>query len=429
MTTPSTSHSVAGSDATTNAQADKDAFVRNSIAVTAENLKDALADLKRQCEALEGSSSKVYISGSITVEVRTPVSQSHQISVVDDLEADPPSLGVVVKQLDKAGAVNGNTKVPSDAPSAPSPYSHPFFAPASTNLIDLDRALESDLIPRRKRKRDDGEEEESNMNGQGSARKRLREDLDDEPMEADEKDLMDMSSKEFQTLLSELRDDVQEDTTAGLNHLQRLLRRWREQWREKNGWLFDYFKLQHEEERRKKQWFEAKFKALEDALGTGDTPIEDELAEGGEVADKAHKIMAQFRNLSNQIRWVEDCRRIADEAHDIKEDNWRITSATFHDNSQQRQQSHENWVKAELKKQGNVLTQVLTEVRGLSNLTMSLKWETPTGPAPNTASTNRAPVPIPRMAKSRAPPFPTLPDGDVQVVPRNNIARANRPSS
>ncbi|KAJ9647300.1 hypothetical protein H2199_002287 [Coniosporium tulheliwenetii] len=424
MTTPpSTSHSVEESDATTNAQADKsaqgdqpeldtDAFVRTSIAVTAENLKDTLADLKRQCETLEGSSSKVYISGSITVEVRTPVSQSHQISVVDDLEADPPSLGVVVKQLASTTNGNGHARAPSHAPGAPSPYSLPFFAPTSTNILDLDRTLESDLVPRKKRKRDDDDDDDDggDTNGLGSAPKRLREDSGgDEAMEADEKDLMDMSSKEFQALLSELRDDVQEDTTAGLNHLQRLLRRWREQWREKNGWLFDYFKLQHEEERRKKQWFEAKFKALEDAL--------------------AHKVMAQFRNLSNQIRWVEDCRRIADEAHDIKEDNWRVTSATFHDNSQRRQQSHENWVKAEMKKQGNVLTQVLTEVRGLSNLTMSLKWETPTAPAPTTAANSRAPVPIPRLPKPRAPPFPTLPDGNVQVTPRNNIARANRPSS
>lgn len=95
-------------------------------------------------------------------------------------------------------------------------------------------------------------------------------------------------------------------------------------------------------------------------------------------------ISSRFQHVSAQIKWVEECRRIADEAHDKREETWRTTSATFHDDARKVRERHEAWMVNEMTWQHSLLVGVVNDLRGLYPLGHSLKWETP--PQPPTAS-------------------------------------------
>ncbi|KAF1988389.1 hypothetical protein K402DRAFT_34463 [Aulographum hederae CBS 113979] len=96
-----------------------------------------------------------------------------------------------------------------------------------------------------------------------------------------------------------------------------------------------------------------------------------------EPISETHITNPDVKNLSAQIRWVEQCRRIAAEDHDKREEKWRTTSATFHDDNRRKRESHDMWVAQELTKQTNLLVQVSNDVKGLYPLAHSMKWETP----------------------------------------------------
>lgn len=89
------------------------------------------------------------------------------------------------------------------------------------------------------------------------------------------------------------------------------------------------------------------------------------------------RIMTKFGNVSAQIKWVEECRRLAGQAHDAREEKWRSTSATFHDDNWKAAERHNMWMSAEMGWQRNMVIQLANDVKGLYPLTHSLKWETP----------------------------------------------------
>lgn len=93
--------------------------------------------------------------------------------------------------------------------------------------------------------------------------------------------------------------------------------------------------------------------------------------------EEEDRILSKLNDISSQIKWVEDCRRIADGSHDMREEKWRSTSATFHDEGRRARERHEAWIVSELGWQRSTLVQLANDMKGLYPLTHSLKWETP----------------------------------------------------
>ncbi|QDS71296.1 hypothetical protein FKW77_001482 [Venturia effusa] len=127
----------------------------------------------------------------------------------------------------------------------------------------------------------------------------------------------------------------------------------------------------------------------EEKDATATAPAEDH-------ADSNASIMTKLHSVSAQIKWVEECRRIADEAHDGREERWRSSSATFHDETRKARERHEAWVVQEMAWQRNMLIGLSNDMKGLHSIGHSMKWETP-------ASMQQVP-----------PPGPPLPMGPAQ---------------
>ncbi|KAF2838533.1 hypothetical protein M501DRAFT_992507 [Patellaria atrata CBS 101060] len=353
---------------------------RDALKDVGRQLKDILEGLKKQLESPAGS--YVDISCNFTVDIRGPCPESYKIVLVHDLDATPSGLDVRVENSPRDSVITLPTPISAGHP-APTPVAR------FPNKMDLDMMLERDLMSRRKLQ----QQEEENANKQGGddgSNTSLKRKRDEEETPAPSR-----SRLELQKMLENNRDDIQDDTVESVNHLQRLMRRWREQWRDKNAWMFDFFKQMHEEERSKKAWLEERFAALHREIGADlAQPVIEE--NGSESGSKARLFM-ELKNLSNQVKWVEDCRRIADASHDKKEDTWRSTSATFHDQMRRQRETYEQWMIQEVKTLRSMLSHVLGEIRALSPVVMSLKWDDPTfrHPAPPPAIPYGAPAPAP----------------------------------
>ena len=120
--------------------------------------------------------------------------------------------------------------------------------------------------------------------------------------------------------------------------------------------------------------------------------------------DAPFDLQKDIKTLSNQIKWVEDCRRTASSEYHRREERWRTTSATFHDQNRIKRERHEAWVAGEMARQTNMLGQVIQDVKGLYPLLHSVKWETPTA------------APHPLYATSVLPPTPHFAQGNNAIV-------------
>lgn len=133
-----------------------------------------------------------------------------------------------------------------------------------------------------------------------------------------------ISQEDLDDLLSSLRDDIQSNTSNSINHVQSLLRRFKQERRTDS-----YCNDRH--------------------LHTTRTPapVHDSSAPNGMTSDASfpaasvnldarittitNVVRQEAKLVSKQIRWVDDCRRVTADIHDEREEMWRTSSAGFHD--------------------------------------------------------------------------------------------------
>ncbi|KAF2026704.1 hypothetical protein EK21DRAFT_103052 [Setomelanomma holmii] len=242
------------------------------VAETAKRIANVINDFKRQLDQRD----RTWATATGQVELALD-SQTFLLTIVPDLDGDEYPITVYV-QAKTPNATNVGLNSPPATKS--STY--------KSTRRETDAELERDLVSRKKRKlEEDGD----------ASNKRPR-------TADDEEDIMPLITMEdLDDLLSKLREDVQEDTSECVNHVQRLLRQFKEEWHEKTQHAYGY-----------------------------------------------------------QIKWVEDCRRVAAGIHDKSEDTWRTTSAgCWHESSMNTQ----------------TLNQILNEVKAIGLIAQSMEWETP----------------------------------------------------
>jgi hypothetical protein len=173
------------------------------VAQTAKKIADVINGFKRQLDDRDGIWATA--NGSFELALKTNASQTYKLSITPDTDGDayPITVSVDLKQ-NKQGA-NGSIATSLTA------------AVPGTQLRtrrDSDAELEKDVVSR-KRKIDNGED---------TMRKRARTDDGD----ADDDIMSSFISKgDLEDFLFKLREDVQEDTSECVNHVQKLLRRFK----------------------------------------------------------------------------------------------------------------------------------------------------------------------------------------------------------
>lgn len=319
------------------------------VAQAARDIAAVVNDFKRALDRRDST----WASATGTLELAL-ATHTYELAIVPDPDGgeDPVSVRATLK-TDAASGVAG--------PRRPS-----------------DQDLELDLVPRNKRKADQGG---------APAIKRPRTDEDGGGM------LGLPTRDDMDALAAKLRDDIQQDTSECVHHVQRLLRRFRGEW--------------HDEQAQARPPANSSFPSQHSTRDDGYTATPD-------------VVRREAKLLSSQIKWVEDCRRVAADIHDASEETWRTSSAGFHDRQRQDRETFQNKVLAESALHSQTLHKILNEVKTIGIYTQSLKWETPsshltypspsvpTPPAFPTQPAHAAPETNqgPGRAKARVPPTP-----------------------
>ncbi|KAF2815053.1 uncharacterized protein BDZ99DRAFT_494911 [Mytilinidion resinicola] len=353
----------------------------------AKKLAAVINSFKRELDERDGLSAAAL--GAIEIVVDSDPHRSYKLSVVHDVEGEEHPISVRVTHKKDPPTPNGQPIAKSSALLPPTPSYKP-------TRRSSDAALEQDILPRRKRKAAD----DDLVDGVSLESKRIR-------MGDEDEDIMPLISKEdLEDLLAKQREDIQEDTADCINHVQRLLRKWREQWHEKSSWEYDTLtKLEHGGGAGDKSAVDGTRSGTRPSVSdvfAVPTPQKDPISGIVNIPDLVRK---EAKQLSNQIRWVEQCRRIASEAHDAREETWRMSSASFHDKNRQSRESFEQRMLNESAIQGTMLSQILSEVKGLASVAFSLKWETPSqysAPVPSQSRPGHGSTPTQRPPQ--APP-------------------------
>jgi len=326
---------------------------------TAQAIADALNRL--HCELDDSSAALAETRGSLDMVLDTtgPHPTTYTLQVVPDHPGDTYPVHVEIKRQQNKRAVSGDT--------APCPS-------YQSTRRGSDAEPEKDLVSRKRRRLEDGDE---------AYRQRS----------VDNEDIMPLNMKEgMEDILAKLRDDVQEDTSECVNHVQRLLRRFRDEWHEKNTWEFEHASS-----------FSARA-APRSSVNDGIPRIGPACPSPNAERDDPEATVSDLVKresilLSSQIRWVEECRRVAADAHDKREENWRTSSAGFHERNRQDRETFQARMIHESSLHSQTLQQLLNEVKAIGLYAQSMKWETP-------SSLSAGPV-YPHVQVPVAPAFPT----------------------
>ncbi|KAF3047728.1 hypothetical protein E8E12_011539 [Didymella heteroderae] len=336
------------------------------VAKAAKRIADVINDFKRELDTRHGT--WAHVQGTVELALKFGGSPNiFTLTITPDEDGD--EYPVTVKAALKKPEV---ITIDNAALSA-----QPIFKPTRRAS---DAELEEDIVSRKKRKLDNGEDRTNKRPRTGS--------------EENEPDTVPLIPKEdLDDLLFKLREDIQEDTIETVNHVQRLLRRFKDEWHEQTKRDF---------ENPQKLQPGGSFRNSISAAGAGPGVSFPSSADDRDDvnASIAEVVRREAELLSRQIKWVEDCRRVANDVHVKREDTWRTSSAGFHDQQRQDRENFQNRMVHESAMHSQTLNQILNEVKAIGLYAQSMKWETP-------SYLNHMPNALPQVPTP--PAFPTQP--------------------
>jgi hypothetical protein len=312
------------------------------LAQTADRIAHVLNDLTRELDSRDGAWADARGEFVLTL-----ASQTFVLSLTSDAYSKECSVRVQPQRKTPA-ETNGLAPPPSknDAPT---------HMPRRASDADADAELVRDLVPRKRRADEHGETSNKRQRtadavGQGMTPLISKDDLDD--------------------LKSTLREDVQEDTIECVNHVQRLLRRFRQEWHNKS---------QSDDKQRLISHSQGFRNSLPSGAVAGTSiPSPSVDRDDPNPSISIHDTVRQEAKLvSTQIKWVEECRRVAANLHNQREETWRTSSAGFHDRQRQDRENFQKRILHESSTQSQTLHQILNEVKATGLHTQNMKWETP----------------------------------------------------
>ncbi|KAK4549188.1 hypothetical protein LTR36_007646 [Oleoguttula mirabilis] len=132
------------------------------------------------------------------------------------------------------------------------------------------------------------------------------------------------------------------------------IKQWHTEWVKQGGWLFDTLNKAEKATKDSKDSqvaLHARVGAAQDVLGQS-------------LNAASASTMAELGNISKLIPWLEHCRKTSDDKVQAREEKWRSSSATFHDQSRHDREAAEKKLELELQKHRALLVK-LAEFNGV----------------------------------------------------------------
>jgi hypothetical protein len=290
----------------------------------AQSIADVINDFKRKLDTRDGDWANVH--GQIELALEW---QNYILSVQPDELGDEYPIKITAK-------------IKADTDEPPSHHS---------SRHESDTNLESNLALRKKRRSD----------GDGDASKKRQRTAGE-----DQATVPVITKEDLNELLFELRDETQDDISKCVNHVQRLLQRFNQE-------SHTVIVLDDDDEQPQAR------PPVYGSMPNGSIPVPSptETRDSTAITFLAGVVRSEAKLLSSQIKWVEDCRRLASDSQIQREETWRTSSAGFHDRARQNRQDFQSTILHQQGAQAQTLQQILNEVKAFALYAQSCKWEVP----------------------------------------------------
>lgn len=315
------------------------------VANAAKKIAVVINDFKRELDQRDGT--WVHAQGSVELALKANQAKAFELIITSDEHGHeyPVTVHATIKKPEVITIDDGT--------STPAAAARPTFKPIRrASGVELG----TDIVSRKKHKHNDADD-------QSNKRPRTNGDEDN--------DIISLITKEdLDDLLVKLRDDTQDGISGSINHVQRLLRRFKEEEHDKSKCNFEQPQIQQSGAPFRNSLTAAR-------AGPGASFPSPDVDCDDVNASVSDLVRREAGLISRQVKWVEDCRRLANEVHVKREDTWRTTSAGFHDQQRQDRENFQHRMIHESTMHSQALNQILNEVKAIGLYAQNMKWETP----------------------------------------------------
>lgn len=136
-----------------------------------------------------------------------------------------------------------------------------------------------------------------------------------------------------------------------LDELATEIKGWREEWKAQGGWLFDTLNAVTKNGKETRSAVEKKLENVQDVLGLS-------------INSATSSTMTELMNITKLLPWLEHCRKTNADEVQKREEKWRSSSATFHDQSRRERGEAEKRLEDKLESQRQLLIKI-AEANGI----------------------------------------------------------------
>ena len=130
-----------------------------------------------------------------------------------------------------------------------------------------------------------------------------------------------------------------------LDDVYDFLKHWHSEWVRQGGFLYDQLSTHQPFMQSRVASLEKKLDGVQDVLGQS-------------MNTASANTMSELTNIGKLIPWLEHCRKTSADKVQAREEKWRTSSATFHDQTRRERESAEKRIEKKLEEQKDLLLKV-----------------------------------------------------------------------
>lgn len=146
---------------------------------------------------------------------------------------------------------------------------------------------------------------------------------------------------------------ISEETTTiqRVSEVLSFVKEWHAEWTRQGGWLFDTLNSASKANTATQLAIDKKLDSVQDVLGQS-------------INAASASTMSELANITKLLPWLEHCRKTNADKVQAREEKWRSSSATFHDQNRRDRETAEKQIKEQLESQRQLLIK-LAEANGI----------------------------------------------------------------
>lgn len=288
---------------------DGDVKILNSTFDRRMEIRKALTGLQEDLQKME--SKPIQVKAEVKFRIGGPEAKEHNYTVtatsndfdIDDFLRQIPASGTQATE-NAPSAMKGASSSP-----APAGASRQQATPAQSTPRPESRKTDDDVVEIRPFKRQKADEEPSHP--------RLS---------------LDATKDSYKGPIS--NEDIMD-----------FLKSWHGEWVRQGGFLYDQLSTYQPFVQTKVAGLETKLEGIQDVLGQS-------------MNTASANTMTELTNISKLIPWLEHCRKTSADKVQAREEKWRTSSATFHDQSRREREAAEKSIEKRLEEQNQLILKI-----------------------------------------------------------------------